>query len=296
MTAEIPRLPFVGDNEVIQVSCFSLLVTILYTLLINKFNKKINIIKLYYFFDLKNFIITLILSIFIVGIFYILDKNLDKSNWDFLGYSESKDDIPASESSSESKHDNDFIKRKFNAHSSVSHCTVGIYILLNINRMSKIYYSSILFGILLIILGLVSYSRWSSSKKLAKKIDHLFMEAHINGLIVIFLSILFPKLEKIFVLSCIGLIIYRYFTYDTTYHLTIRSYFLLLLIFITTYQFKSSGNINILIYACILTLGGLIPKIADTTKNFKYGTALFHFMESFGFIMFYFWAKTINNK
>ena len=39
MTDEIPRLPFLGDNTVIQVTGFSLLVTILFTLIINKFNK-----------------------------------------------------------------------------------------------------------------------------------------------------------------------------------------------------------------------------------------------------------------
>ena len=120
--------------------------------------------------------------------------------------------------------------------------------------MSRIYYASIFFSILLIILGLVSYMWWSSSKKFARKIDHIFMEAHINGLIVIFLSLLFPKLEKIFILFCIGLIIYRYNNYDNKYHLLTRSYILLFLCFITSYYFKSSGNLYIFIYACILTL------------------------------------------
>jgi hypothetical protein len=293
MNNNIPGF-FIIKNKVLAVACSGLTITGLVTTLLYILNDKI---KNEPFIDNKsrnnnillNFnalLLASLLSLILISFFYYLDCRLDNTHLNFFG----KKIIVKEES--EKPYSNMFIIRKMNAHSSVFHFFAGLYILLDLSVYTKAYYASILYGILLVLQGLASYLWWSSSREYAWKLDHLMMDSHINALIGVFLSIIFPFMEIFLVLGGLLWIKYKYLTQNGS-NLINRCCSLLIMTIVLTIKFNSCGNINLFILACLLTLGGLVPKIADTAYNFYYGTALFHFMESFGFLTFYYWAQTI---
>ena len=57
---------------------------------------------------------------------------------------------------------------------------------------------------------------------------------------------------------------------------------------------NNSGNLNAYIGGLFIIFSGLIFKILDSCYGFSYGTSIFHLFEALGFLILYYWIKTVN--
>jgi hypothetical protein len=272
------------QNKVIALGTLSLtMITIINTLLY-LLNDETNIYNNYTLFRLEPFLITSQISTLVVFVFYYLDNNLDSTYWNQYG------DKYGNVNESETTH-NMFILRKMNSHSSIFQFFVGLYTLSELNENTRLYYASTLFGISHLFMGIISYIWWASNLVCVHKLDHLFMELIVNSVTVLILSIAFPSLELLFIVLNLIYINIRS-TEIKRAELVKLSTLLIISTFVPTLVYGSCGDLYTFSLGTIFTLGGLVPKIADYSNNFIYGTALFHFMEAFGFLMFYKWVQT----
>tara|TARA_Y100000590_G_C15740135_1_gene1019985 strand:+ start:4508 stop:5386 length:879 start_codon:yes stop_codon:yes gene_type:complete len=281
----IPGFFGLTNNKILAVGSFSLTIIIMINTLLYSLNYNDNYNE-YTLFKLEPFLITSQISTLIIFLFYYLDNNLDRLYWnnvDTINFGSVRE--------SEPPYPKMFILRKMNSHSSIFQFFVGLYALLESNKDEKLYYSSTLFGISHIFMGLISYIWWASNLCCIHKLDLLLMELTVNSLTVLVLSTTFPSLELIFIILCI-----LYFKHRTTTLVREEIWELVTVLLISTLiptlMYGNCGDQYIFMLGSFFTLGGLVPKIADIKNNFIYGTALFHFMEAFGFLMIYNWTKT----
>ena len=271
-------------NKVIAVGAFALTIITMINTLLYVLNDETNIYNNYTLFRLEPFLITSQISTLVVFLFYYLDNNLDSTYWNKYG------NKYGAVNESETTH-NMFILRKMNSHSSIFQFFVGLYALSELNDSTRLYYASTLFGISQLFMGIISYIWWASNLYCIHKLDNLFMELIVNSVTVLVLSIAFPSLELLFMLLNLMYLNIRT-TQIKSAELVKLSIILIISTLVPTFVYGSCGDLYTFAIGSIFTLGGLIPKIADTTNKFVYGTALFHFMEAFGFLMFYKWVQT----
>jgi len=219
-----------------------------------------------------------ILSLFVNSLFYYLDITYDKSIWNFLGKKLNNNES------------NMVILHKYNAHSSISQFFVGIYTLLRLNN--TIYYSNLFFSISLILLGLSSYLHWSTQTIIMYRLDHIFMDMHINSLTILFLSSIYKILEIKLIVISLFWTIYR-FSKNQRALLFKPSLLAISSSLFCIYIKNNSGNLYAYSAGLVSIFSGLLFKILDSFYEFRYGTAVFHFLEAFGFLILYYWIKTV---
>ena len=219
-----------------------------------------------------------IISFLINSLFYYLDITYDKSIWSSLGKKLNNNES------------NMVILHKYNAHSSISQFFVGIYTLLQLDN--TLYYSSLFFSISLLSLGIASYLHWSTQTIIMYRLDHIFMDMHINSLTILFISSIYEILEIKLIIVTILWTIYR-FTKNKRALLFEPSLLAIFSSLFCIYIQNNSGNVNAYIGGLFIIFSGLIFKILDSCYGFSYGTAIFHFLEASGFLILYYWIKTV---
>ena len=232
----------------------------------------------YTFIHFDIIIKSIMISLFVNSLFYYLDITYDKSIWNRLGKKLNNNES------------NMVILYKYNAHSSISQFFVGIYTLFQLNP--TLYYSNLFFSISLIILGITSYLHWSTQTIIMYRFDHIFMDIHINALTILFLSSIYKILEIKLIIIALFWNVYR-FTKNQRALLFEQSLLAIFSSLFCIYIQNNSGNIYAYISGLILIFSGIIFKILDSCYGFSYGTAIFHFLEAFGFLILYYWIKTI---
>jgi len=140
-------------------------------------------------------------------------------------------------------------------------------------------------------MGIVSYLWWASGLNNIHIIDNLCMELIVNSISVLVWSTIFPSFELYFIYLSIFYFLLHLFTFKKPYLFELCLIFLLSSV--VTVYYNGSGDQYTFLIGSILSLGGLVPKIADRVIRFQLGTTIFHFMEAFGFLMFYKWIQTI---
>ena len=134
----------------------------------------------------RNELIVLIFIISVLILFSILDSNFNKDTWKYITNSSS---ISLQPTTSEPIKDS-FLRRPWNCHSSVFLSAAGLYIILFVisnNYTCIAPYSSFYFGVILFILGLLSYGWWGSNQELLWHMDNRFMEYTAIALAIVFL-------------------------------------------------------------------------------------------------------------
>jgi hypothetical protein len=239
----------------------------------------------YDLFNYYSFISTLNVSYYLVLLFYVLDLSLTNTFWENIGEKE----LYVKES--ENPIYNNFIVRPMNSHSSIFLFFVGWYSLVQNNEYTKYYYACLLFSISQICMGIISYLWWASNLNNIHKIDNLCMELIVNSISTLVWTTIFPYYELYFIFLSIIYFIFHFFTFKKA------NLFELCIVFISgsfvsTY-INGVGDHYSYFIGTLLTIGGLIPKIMDRELRFQLCTSIFHFMEAFGFLMFYKWIQTI---
>lgn len=284
--SDVPGFYGLTDNKTLAVTMFSsFLITIINSILycLDDDNILYNDYQLYQY---EPFIDSVNISFGVIIIFLLLDVFLDSSFWNNIGVRVNF------VNESEKPHNNDFIMRKMNSHSSIFQFFVGIYSLYQFNEETRYFYACRLFSYAHIFMGIVSYFWWSSNLNNIHILDNLLMELIINSLSILIWTTIFPLYEIYFVYM--GILFF--FTHSLIFE---KADLLKLSIFyysssiISVYYFSSSGDQYYFFIGSLLTLGGLIPKILDRINRFELGTSLFHFTEAFGFLMFYKWIQTL---
>ena len=288
ITIKIPGCYGTTNNKVLAVTLFSssiifLFNTILYFL--NDENKTNNHYELY---DSETYFKSASISNILMILFYIFDLFLDNSFWDNKGIR------AISVDESETPNNDRLIVRPINSHSSIFLFHVGIYSWLHINKTTQYYYASQLFSISQMFMGIISYLWWASNLNNIHLIDNLCMELIINSISTLVWTTIFPSYELHFIFFSILYFIVHGYNFKTA-HLVELSLNFLVGCVISTYYYGNGDQYYFLI-GTLLTLGGLIPKIADRVYRFQLGTFFFHFMEAYGFIIFYQWIQTISTK
>jgi len=221
---------------------------------------------------------SIMVSLFVNSLFYYLDITYDKSIWNRLGKKLNNNES------------NMVILYKYNAHSSISQFFVGIYTLLQLNN--TLYYSNLFFSISLILLGITSYLHWSTQTIIMYRLDHIFMDMHINSLTILFISSIYKILEINLIIIALFWTVYRFIKnqrallFETSLLAIFSSLFCI-------YIQNNSGDVYSYMIGLISIFIGLIFKIIDSSYGFVYGTAVFHFLEAMGFLILYYWIKTV---
>jgi len=123
-------------------------------------------------------------------------------------------------------------------------------------------------------------------------LDHLFMETHTLALSVLFLSLIVPAAEVYFVAAATAFCVYRAVTFDgraALLNTSVAAYFTGLAVI---YCCGGPGKLHLFSGAFALTLGAFVPKVADASQVFRWGTSVFHYGEAAGFVSFFLWAQT----
>ena len=233
----------------------------------------------YNFINYNIIIISTLISLCVNSLFYYLDNIYDKQIWNFLGSKLNTNDS------------NMVILHKYNAHSSISQFFVGIYTLLQLNN--TLHYANMFFSMSLLIMGIISYLHWSSQTLIMYRLDHVFMDMHINSLTILFISSVYKILEIKLIIAAILWTLYRFMKnqrallFETSLLAIFSSLFCI-------YMRNNSGNLNAYIGGLFIIFSGLIFKILDSCYGFSYGTSIFHLFEALGFLILYYWIKTVN--
>lgn len=282
---DVPGCYNITNNKVLAVILFCTFFTFLINTSIYFLDDKNIDYNNYDLYDCYDFHITNIISIFIVMTFLVSDIYITNSFWDDIG------ERALTVDESEEPYNDNFIVRPFNSHSSIFLFYGGLYTLVHYDYTNKYYYACYLFSISQMFMGIVSYLWWASNLNNIHMIDNLCMELIVNSISVLVWTTIFPEYELFFIgLSLLYLLFhYIYFSNARLFELSI--------IFVggsllTTY-YNGNGDYISFSIGSIFSIGGLIPKILDRVNRFQLGTSLFHFMEAFGFVMFYKWIQTI---
>jgi len=240
----------------------------------------------------RNELIVLIFIISVLILFSILDSNFNKDTWKYITNSSS---ISLQPTTSEPIKDS-FLRRPWNCHSSVFLSAAGLYIILFVisnNYTCIAPYSSFYFGVILFILGLLSYGWWGSNQELLWHMDNRFMEYTAIALAIVFLvasQCISDNLGVIII--TIFIIIREYTTKENLVPGAMEKafFFVLLCAFIMIYF--TSNCINRFCLGFSLVLIGLLCKSADWMEGYAQGTALFHFFAALSFYILWSWAQT----
>lgn len=278
----IPGLYGLVENEILAVSLFSTSIicfinALIYLISANDYHTNNSLFKM------EPFLMASQLSTLLVFLFYYMDNNYDSKIWN------GNKRLLVTESE-EPKYDA-FIIRKMNAHSSVFQFFIGAYSLFEINDGSNLTYASTLFGLCQMYMGIVSYIWWSSNLYLAHLIDNFLMDSIVNATTVLVLSVAFPEIELLFLILNLAYTYYKSLDYQGA-QLVKYSIILLCSSLLPVIRHGTCGDKYLFFTGTLFTLGGLVPKIADYTHGFTYGTSFFHFMEAIGFLMFYKWVHS----
>tara|TARA_Y100000590_G_scaffold222683_1_gene252002 strand:- start:302 stop:1168 length:867 start_codon:yes stop_codon:yes gene_type:complete len=285
ITIKVPGCYGITNNPISAVTLFSssiifLFNTILYFL--NDENKYID----YTLYNVDEYSKSINISLMLMILFYIFDLFLDNSFWDYKGTRAIYVD------ESEIPHNNRLIVRPMNSHSSIFLFHVGIYSWLHFNENTQYYYACQLFSISHMFMGIISYLWWASNLNNIHMIDNLCMELIVNSISTLIWSTIFPSYELYFVYLSILYFIVHLFCFEKARLVELTIIFLLGSILSSYYY--GNGEQYYYFIGSLLTLGGLVPKIADRFNRFQLGTTFFHFMEAYGFLMFYGWIQTIS--
>ena len=286
ISIDVPGFYKLTSNKVLAVSSFCTFSISLINLIIYTINDNYYEFIEYDLFNYYSFINTLNFSYYLFILFYVFDLNLTNSFWENVGENE----LYVEESENPSY--NNFIVRPMNSHSSIFLFFVGLYSLLQFNETTRFYYACLLFSISQICMGIISYLWWASNLNNIHKIDNLCMELIVNSISTLVWTTIFPYYELYFVFLSIIYFIFHFFTFKKANLLELCVVFILGS-FITSYL-NGCGDQYSYFIGTLLTIGGLIPKIMDRELRFQLGTSIFHFMEAFGFLMFYKWIQTIS--
>ena len=287
ITIEVPGCYGITNNKILAVTIFSssiifLLNTILYFL--DNENKYID----YNLYDHEKFLESMNISLFLMILFYIFDLFLDNSFWDYVGtraISVDESEIPRNYR---------LIVRPMNSHSSIYLFHVGLYSWLLFNETNNYFYACQLFSVSLMFMGLISYLWWASNLNNIHMIDNLCMELIVNSISTLVWTTIFPSFELYFIYSSILYFILHLFCFEKARLVELSIIFLIGCI-LSTY-FYGHGKLLYFFTGISLTLGGLVPKIADRVCRFQLGTTFFHYMEAYGFLIFYGWIQTISTS
>ena len=281
---KVPGFYSLTNNKVCAVCLFSTSIIILFNTILY-FLRDENKINNVYEFEQEIYFNSLLISIKVLFLFYIFDIFLDNSFWNNKG----KKDIIVYES--ETPNYNNFIVRPMNSHSSIFLFHVGLYSWLQFNDNTNYYYACCFFSISQMLMGIISYLWWSSNLNNIHIIDNLCMELIVNSISTLVWTTIFPLYELYFIFLSILYFILHGYNFNTAYLVELCLIFLSGTI-ITSY-YHGSGENCLFFLGTLLTIGGLVPKIADRYNRFQYGTSIFHYMEAYGFLIFYKWIQTI---
>ena len=142
-------------------------------------------------------------------------------------------------------------------------------------------------------LGLISYVWWGSRRDLAGRLDHLFMETHTLALSVLFLSLIMPEAEVYVVAAATAFCLHRAATFDGRAALLNTSVAAYLTGLAVIYYCGGPGKLHLFNAGFALTLGSFVPKVADASQVFRWGTSIFHYGEAAGFVSFFLWAQAM---
>lgn len=232
----------------------------------------------------------LIGSIILPSFYYILNS-VYKNNeiWDRL----LKDDYPSKLiSSSEKRRGRKFIKYPINTYSSTFLFNVGFYLIFRGKNIEN-GIVAIWFGIIFNILGIFSSLWWSTSKKIIRKLDNLFMEVHLLYLSISYITIINDK-YTIYVNNFIVMYtLLRYF-YIKNARIVILFLFEHLMSLYLCWHYKNVGNEMLYHLGNLSILIGFYYKIKDYLLNCNYGTGLFHIFAPISILLHYEWSLTLN--
>jgi len=144
-----------------------------------------------------------------------------------------------------------------------------------------------------VALGLASYAWWGSKRQLAWRADNVMMEVTVWAIPVLMLSLWMPEYEPWLVFGACAYGIIRAKLLKTGADLLSPSIILLLIAPATIYHHQHTGETLPFVVALNFSLCGLAVKRADDVAGWKYGTAVFHYVEAVGFTAFFLWAQTL---
>lgn len=210
---------------------------------------------------------------FYTFIFFTLsDLILDNSIWSY--FLKSNKQLTSSEYPT-----GNFIKRWYNAHSSILFIIIGCLINNKIKKIDK------LVGYTFMMLGLASYFWWSSEINIMWKIDNALMEFHLISLLIFIFSKLYNVNENMFITSFIIMFIYRCYYIEKCLIYNIG--LILLLSYLYLIKNTIMCNIKLFLLAITFIIISLYFKHLDINEGFIYGTSLLHIFYSFGYYFLY---------
>ena len=245
---------------------------------INLYN--INLYNIFYSFMIGSVIIPFF--IYQVSKFYKSGKI-----WDFIF----KENYPINLISSAEKRNNEFIKYPINTYSSTFLFNIGCYMIIRSNKVyNKI--SSLWLGNIMNIMGLFSILWWSSSKKIIRKFDNLFMEVHLLYLSLYYISLVYKEYTTYL---NVFIVLYGVFRYYYINNARIVILFILENIMSIWFciKYKNTGDETLYYLGNVSILFGCYFKIKDYLMNYKYGTGLFHIFAPLSILFHYEWAQTV---
>lgn len=281
---ELPGYYGITNNKIYAVTLFSSSFIFLFNTILYFFDyeNKSNDYKLYYVDEYSK---SINISLLLMVLFHTLDLFLNNSFWNNIGIRAKIVD------ESEKPLNSRFIVRPMNSHSSIYLFHVGIYSLLILNENTKYYHACLLFSVSQIFMGIISYLWWASNLNNIHLIDNLCMEFIVNSISTLVWTTIFPTYELYFVYLSILYFILHLFCFKNARLVELSIIFFMGSILSSYYN--GNGEQYYFFIGTLLTLGGLVPKIADRENRFEFGTSFFHFMEAYGFLMFYRWIQTI---
>ena len=118
------------------------------------------------------------------------------------------------------------------------------------------------------------------------------METHTLALSVLFLSMVVPPAEAYLVAAATAFCLYRAVMFDGKAALLNTSVAAYCTGVAAIHCCGGPGKLHLFSLGFALTLGSFVPKVADASQVFRWGTSIFHYGEAAGFVAFFLWAQT----